>query len=194
MQFCEPRGIQQTSPLHWSAARRSTTGFAELTVCSRALPFVFLRAQVNDTVLLDIATNKITDVAKFDVGQLCMITGGRNTGRVGMVQHLEKHKGSFTIAHIKDAQGNVFSTRSDNVFVIGSGSKPLISLPKGARAAPFADPHASLVLVFRCQRAQRALLVPGCWVSSPPVWRSQRVEPTTGRLNLSLPSSLQARV
>lgn len=90
---------------------------------------------MNDTVLLDIATNKITDVAKFDVGQLCMITGGRNTGRVGMVQSLEKHKGSFTIAHIKDAQGNVFSTRSDNVFVIGSGSKPLISLPKGARAA-----------------------------------------------------------
>lgn len=98
----------------------------------RAFPLL----QINDTVLLDIATNKITDVAKFDVGQLCMITGGRNTGRVGMVQHLEKHKGSFTIAHIKDATGNVFSTRSDNVFVIGSGSKPLISLPKGALRLP----------------------------------------------------------
>lgn len=93
--------------------------------------------QVNDTVLLDIASNKITDVAKFDVGQLCMITGGRNTGRVGMVQSLEKHKGSFTIAHIKDATGTIFSTRSDNVFVIGSGAKPLISLPKGAASFGF---------------------------------------------------------
>ena len=123
----------------------------------------------NDTVMLDIATNKITETVRFDVGQICMITGGRNTGRVGTVQTLEKHKGSFTIAHIKDsqvralgaresgfvppagclklraccavpapspdppslAQGAVFTTRSDNVFVIGTGSKPLISLPKG---------------------------------------------------------------
>jgi len=85
----------------------------------------------NDTVMLDIATNKITETVRFDVGQICMITGGRNTGRVGTVQTLEKHKGSFTIAHIKDSQGAVFTTRSDNVFVIGTGSKPLISLPKG---------------------------------------------------------------
>ena len=81
--------------------------------------------------MLDIATNKITEVVKFDVGQMCTITGGRNTGRVGVVQLLEKHKGSFTIAHIKDANGAVFTTRSDNVFVIGAGTKPLVSLPKG---------------------------------------------------------------
>jgi len=85
----------------------------------------------NDTVLLDLATNKITDVARFDVGQLCMITGGRNTGRVGIVQSLEKHKGSFTIVHVKDTLGNIFSTRQGNVFIIGSGNKPLVSLPKG---------------------------------------------------------------
>lgn len=85
----------------------------------------------NDTVILDIATNKITEVARFDVGQLCMIMGGRNTGRVGTVQTMEKHKGSFTIVHIKDSAGNIFSTRQANVFIIGSGNKPMISLPKG---------------------------------------------------------------
>jgi small subunit ribosomal protein S4e len=33
--------------------------------------------------------------------------------------------------HIEDAAGNRFATRVTNVFVIGKGNKPLISLPKG---------------------------------------------------------------
>jgi small subunit ribosomal protein S4e len=33
--------------------------------------------------------------------------------------------------HIEDAAGNRFATRITNVFVIGKGNKPLISLPKG---------------------------------------------------------------
>ena len=57
-------------------------------------------------------------------------TGGRNTGRVGVVQHRERHKGTFDICHIKDSAGNEFATRMSNVFVIGKGSKPMVSLPK----------------------------------------------------------------
>lgn len=57
--------------------------------------------------------------------------GGRNRGRVGIVQHREKHKGSFDIVHIKDAAGNQFATRLSNVFEIGQGNKPWVSLPKG---------------------------------------------------------------
>jgi len=33
--------------------------------------------------------------------------------------------------HIKDAAGHDFATRASNVFVIGEGNKPMISLPKG---------------------------------------------------------------
>ena len=87
--------------------------------------------KVNDTVLLDIATNKIKDFMKFDVGQICMLTGGRNAGRVGTIVNREKHNGSFDIIHVKDAAGHVFATRHKNVFVLGKGSKPLVSLPKG---------------------------------------------------------------
>ena len=85
----------------------------------------------NDTVLVDIATNKISESIKFDVGALCMITGGRNAGRVGVLQRREKHMGSFEIVHLKDAAGQEFATRGTNVFAIGTGNKPLISLPKG---------------------------------------------------------------
>jgi len=148
--------------------------------------------QHNDTVMLDIETGKVKDFIKFGVGNLCMITGGRNNGRVGTIVHQEKHKGSFEIIHIKDAAGALFwlslpfcgvlllswwwsrlrrrscclrrllsvlalmlalqpypctetdavcfhrlpagqdfATRINNVFVIGRGDKPLISLPKG---------------------------------------------------------------
>ena len=80
--------------------------------------------------MLDIESGKIKDFAKFDNGNLAMITGGANNGRVGVIVSKEKHKGSFAIVHIQDAAGNRFATREGNVFVIGKGNKPLISLPK----------------------------------------------------------------
>lgn len=70
-----------------------------------------LIVQVNDTVVLNITSGKITDFVKFDAGNLCMITSGRNIGRVGIVGHRERHPGSFDIVHIKDASGNTFTTR-----------------------------------------------------------------------------------
>ena len=85
----------------------------------------------DDTVVFDIQNNKISDFVKFDSGSLCMVTGGRNMGRVGIVGHRERHPGSFDIVHIKDAVGNVFATRLSNVFIIGKGATPLISLPSG---------------------------------------------------------------
>ena len=57
-----------------------------------------------------------------------MIIGGNNIGRVGVLQHIEKHPSSFDIAHIKDSNGHSFATRSSNVFVIGEGKKSVISL------------------------------------------------------------------
>lgn len=80
---------------------------------------------------VNIETGKIEDFIKFDIGNLVMVTGGRNLGRVGVVTRKEKHPGSFDIVHIKDAVGNTFATRTGNVFVIGKGTKAFVSLPKG---------------------------------------------------------------
>jgi small subunit ribosomal protein S4e len=60
-----------------------------------------------------------------------MIVGGNNVGRVGILQSLEKHPGSYEIAHVKDTTGTSFSTRLGNIMVIGDGKTPAISLPKG---------------------------------------------------------------
>ena len=86
--------------------------------------------KVNDTVKLDIESNKIEDFIKFETGNLAMINGGKNTGRVGVIVSRERHQGSFDIVHLKDSVGHVFATRLGNVFVIGEGQTPMVSLPK----------------------------------------------------------------
>jgi small subunit ribosomal protein S4e len=86
--------------------------------------------KVNDSVRIDIASGKITDIIKFDVGNLCMVTGGRNLWRVGVITNRERHHGSFDIIHVKDGLGHTFATRFTNVFVIGKGNKTIVSLPK----------------------------------------------------------------
>ena len=86
--------------------------------------------RVNDTIRIDLGTGKITDFIKFDVGNLVMVTGGRNLGRVGVITNRERHHGSFDIIHIKDAIGHTFATRLTNVFVVGKGNKAMVSLPK----------------------------------------------------------------
>uniref|UniRef100_A0A1I8JPY6 KOW domain-containing protein n=1 Tax=Macrostomum lignano TaxID=282301 RepID=A0A1I8JPY6_9PLAT len=86
--------------------------------------------KVNDTIRVDLATGKIIDFVKFEPGNLCMITGGANTGRVGVITHKERHP-DFDIVHVKDSLGHTFATRESNVFVIGKGNQPWVSLPRG---------------------------------------------------------------
>jgi len=87
--------------------------------------------KVNDTVKLNLETGKIEEIIKFESGNLAMATGGHNIGRVGTIVHRERHLGGFDVVHIKDALNHQFATRLSNVFVIGQGNKPAVSLPKG---------------------------------------------------------------
>ncbi|XP_033079164.1 40S ribosomal protein S4-like [Trachypithecus francoisi] len=83
--------------------------------------------KVNDTIQIDLETGKITDFIKSDTGNLCMVTVGANLGRTGVIINRERHPGSFDVVHMKDANG--FATKLSNIFVIGKGNKPRISLP-----------------------------------------------------------------
>jgi small subunit ribosomal protein S4e len=97
----------------------------------RTIRYADPKCKVNDTVAIDIDTGKITEHIKMDTGNLCMVVGGRNMGRVGIVAHRERHPGSFDIVHVKDSSGHTFATRLNNIFIIGKGTKPYISLPRG---------------------------------------------------------------
>jgi len=87
--------------------------------------------KANDTIKYDLSTSKIVDFIKFEVGQLCLVTGGHSMGRIGTIVSRERHPGSFDIIHVKDAVGQTFATRMGNIFVIGKQKTPLITLPKG---------------------------------------------------------------
>lgn len=86
--------------------------------------------KVGDTVKFQIDTGKISEFIQNEIGNLVMITGGKNLGRVGVITKKERHDGSFEIVHVKDAVGQSFSTHAENVFIIGKKNKSLISLPK----------------------------------------------------------------
>merc|ERR1711918_99839 len=83
-----------------------------------------------DTFKLDLETGKASEIVKFETGNLAMISGGKNTGRIGVIVSRERHQGSFDIVHLKDSAGHMFATRLGNVFVIGQGNTPMVSLPK----------------------------------------------------------------
>ncbi|KAL9655020.1 hypothetical protein ABK040_008804 [Willaertia magna] len=86
--------------------------------------------KVNDTVKVNLKTGRVTKHVHFAVGNLAMVTGGHNQGRIGEIINREAHPGSFEIIHLRDVAGNTFTTRAGNVFVIGQGHTSLITLPK----------------------------------------------------------------
>lgn len=97
----------------------------------RTLRYPDPSVKANDTVRVEIPSGKMLDYVKFEPGNTAIISGGNNMGRVGSIMHRERHPGSFEIVHLKDSAGHTFATRLQNVFVIGKGSKPWISLPTG---------------------------------------------------------------
>lgn len=113
----------------------------KLSVGAKGIPFIVTHdgrtirypdplVKVNDSVKLNLKTNKIEECVKFESGNLCMVTGGRNTGRVGVITNRERHLGGFDVVHVKDALGHVFATRISNIFLIGKSTESLISLPR----------------------------------------------------------------
>merc|ERR1712137_13388 len=85
--------------------------------------------KVNDTVILDIETGAIIEHVKFDTGNLCMVTGGGNTGRVGIIQSRDRHPASFDI-QCQGCLRSYFRHQISNIFVIGRGKQALVSLPR----------------------------------------------------------------
>jgi hypothetical protein len=109
--------------------------------------------------MFDIETGKIKDFIKFDVGQLVMITGGHNQGRVGTIVSRQRHKGSFDIILVKDSVGHEFATRC----VPPAGSQMNASAAGRCKGG---DPvqavlHGELAAAWRACCSLEGLLQPG---------------------------------
>lgn len=95
----------------------------------RTIRFPNPEIKANDTVRINLRNGEVTEFYKFEEGCQVMIKGGNNIGRVGTLEKVEKHDGSYDIIYCKDPNGKAFSTRVDNVFVIGK-HRPEVSLMK----------------------------------------------------------------
>merc|ERR1712057_48586 len=88
--------------------------------------------RVNDVVKVDLATGKMTEIIKFETGATCVVTKGKNNGRMGTITSRDKHPGGFDIINVKDSKGKAFATRIGNIFCIGKKDEAnMISVPKG---------------------------------------------------------------
>jgi len=97
----------------------------------RTIPYPNPKIKIGDTIKYDFLKSKVYEIFEWSNGACVMIIGGRNIGRVGILQKMEKHPGSFDIVHVKDTAGHEFATRRENLFVIGKGNKPAVRLPPG---------------------------------------------------------------
>lgn len=109
--------------------------------------------QVNDVIKVDLETGKPIEVIKFEIGNVCMISRGRNAGRVGVMQHIERHPGSFDIVSVKDGAGHVFATRLQNIFTMGHGTRTMVSsCPDLWVGVGVLSPHTTEVYHWECMR------------------------------------------
>lgn len=100
-----------------------------VTEDGRTIRFPHPDIKKEDTVKLNLKTNEIVTHYKYQIGNVCMITGGNNIGRIGTISKIEKHPGSYEIVYVKDLAGVEFNTRLINIFIIGE-KKPEVSVLK----------------------------------------------------------------
>jgi small subunit ribosomal protein S4e len=102
----------------------------------RTVRFAHPQIRLHDTVKFNLRTGEVESFFKFKKESVAIVTAGRNVGRVGVIQKIEKQNAGFNIVLLQDAAGSGFATRQSNVFVIGEGQNPLISLPRRAGVRP----------------------------------------------------------
>jgi small subunit ribosomal protein S4e len=89
------------------------------------------------TLKINIETAKVVEFIKFDIGNIDMLTDGCKQRSHWCHPAPGEHKGSFDVIHVVDAADHQFATWMGNVFTIGQGTKPWITLPQGKRASSF---------------------------------------------------------
>jgi small subunit ribosomal protein S4e len=87
--------------------------------------------KTHDTLKIEVPTQKIIDVVKYDVGALVLISGGKNVGLGGRIEEINKPKGTSIAASVtlKTDDGTTMEVPLHYTFAIGK-KEPLISYPK----------------------------------------------------------------
>jgi len=118
-----------------------------LTTDGRTIRYPDPEIKANDVIQYNLKDKTITRFVKFGVGNIACCVRGKNIGRIGIITRVDKHPGSFDIVHLTereskgDHEPQSFCTRIGNVFMLGKGDKPWVTLgfDKGIRPTIFED-------------------------------------------------------
>lgn len=84
--------------------------------------------KINDSILIELPSQKIKEVIKFEVGNLCLIYRGVNAGSFGVLKKInEVIPRKNSILEIEDSTGNTIRTNINYAIPIGY-DKPLIKM------------------------------------------------------------------
>ena len=84
------------------------------------------------TLIITLPSQDVKGYVPLQEGNLAIISGGRNVGRVGRIMNIQRGWGKRrSIVTLEDPTGNLFQTSLEYIFVIGR-DRPLITLPEGA--------------------------------------------------------------
>lgn len=87
--------------------------------------------KTGDTVKVDLETGRITDFIHLEVGHTALIKKGKNMGCIGVITHIEKKGFNEYVIKLKDLNNRIFSTRRNNLILVGKNGESLIDLPEG---------------------------------------------------------------
>lgn len=73
--------------------------------------------KTGDSVLIDLASNKISGVLKFEKGAFVMLTGGHHMGRLGIIKDIAEN------VVVVESEGIKFNTEKHLVFVVGKNKE-----------------------------------------------------------------------
>jgi small subunit ribosomal protein S4e len=92
-----------------------------------------LNIKTNDTLKIEIPTQKVVETLKYEEGTLVLISAGKNVGMVGRVEKIHEPKGASltTDVTLRIGENKTIEVPRNYTFAIGK-EEPLISYPKPA--------------------------------------------------------------
>lgn len=101
-----------------------------ITHDARTIRFANPAIKNGDTIKLSIQTGEILESYKQTIGNIALATNGNNKGRIGVITNIVAKPGKIDVVTLKDTNGSIYSTRLANIFIIGNGKIPSITLPR----------------------------------------------------------------
>lgn len=97
------------------------------------------KINIDDTVKIDIATNKIVGNIALSNGNTGYVFAGPNAGRIGTITRIDSDVSGSRKVFLQDKLEKIFSAPAEKVMVIGEGNSTIVSLEEddGIRLTAF---------------------------------------------------------